>query len=88
LAHSLWESGKYGILGVIQQLRRRGLPDAIIREAMSSFEREQELLYAIALLERRKLEPEERNKAGRFLAARGFSYTVIEQALEHFVYLR
>lgn len=80
-AESLWETGKYGFMGVANQLRRRGLPEAIICEAMAELDREQETQYAIALLEHRANGIPNRGKAGRFLAARGFSYGVITRVL-------
>lgn len=85
VADSLWQSGKWGIRGVVQQLRQRGLPDSEIRESVELFTYEQELEYALRLLNRKRVEPQERDKAGRYLAARGFSYSVIERALEDFV---
>jgi regulatory protein len=83
LAESLWQSGKWGLPGVANQLRRRGLPEAMIRETMAAFEREQEFKHALSLLEKRAFTPDERDKAGRFLASRGFSFAVIEQSLDH-----
>jgi regulatory protein len=84
LAESLWQSGKWGLPGLAAQLRRRGLPEVMIRETMTAFEQEQELAHALDVLEKRAFAPDERDKAGRFLASRGFSFTVIEQSLEHF----
>ena len=82
LAENLWGSGKYGIAGVRCQLRKNGFNENEVIEASDGFERCLELSYAVALLERRKLSSDNRDKAGRFLASRGFAYQTIEQALD------
>lgn len=82
LAKNLWNSGKYGIAGVRYQLRNHGLAETAICEAIAGLECDLELSYAISLLERRKLCRNHKDKAGRFLAARGFTYNTIERALE------
>jgi regulatory protein len=82
LAESLWQSGKWGLSGVVNQLRRHGLPMAMIREAMAAFEHGQEFAHALTLLQKRLFSSDEREKAGRFLASRGFSFAVIEQSLD------
>ena len=84
LAQQLWRSGKWGLRGISSQLRRYGLPLAMIREAIAAFDQEEEAGHALALLEKRAFVADQKEKAGRFLEMRGFSHTVIEQSLNRF----
>lgn len=82
LADNLWHSGKWGLAGVTNQLRRRGLSEAVIRKALTDFDLSQELEYALALLEKRGFSWNARDKACRFLASRGFASATIAQSMD------
>ncbi|MDU4959710.1 MAG: regulatory protein RecX [Sporomusaceae bacterium] len=84
LAASLWQSGRWGRQGVIGQLRRHGLPMPLIRDMVNSLDRQQELPHALSQLDKRGFASGDKAKAARFLDARGFSFGVIEQALDRF----
>lgn len=86
LATTLWHSGKWGARGVASRLHQQGFSGSMIQTAMEALDREEELQHAIALLQPRPHTAADREKNGRFLSARGFSYSVIENALEYFVY--
>ncbi len=86
---SLSERG-CGARRIRQKLQQRGVPHALIAEALEE-NRENEsgaalraLEYKLRLLQHETDPRKKREKAFRFLAGRGFSIDVIRAALEHF----
>ena len=90
-AHSYVRShrGNQGVSKIKMELKRKGLSEADIYEAIGEeLDSEQELDSAISLLERRHIDlsgdAKEYAKHYRYLCSRGYSISVVSEALEHF----
>jgi len=74
--------GKYGIQRIINILRQRYIPEAIIQQTVGSCDLSQEYDKALKLLVKHFNNTFDYARAGRFLLARGFTETVIVKALQ------
>jgi regulatory protein len=78
--------GKYGKRAIINKISQRGIANGMIREAMAAYNFD-ELSEAISLIEKllnKSCMQLDKIKIGRFLINRGFDYSTIMQAFEHF----
>ncbi len=81
--------GNQGSSKMKLELKRRGLSESDIYEAIDEeLDLDKELMSAISLLERRHINladnPKEYAKHYRYLCGRGYSISVVGEALEHF----
>ena len=81
-------STKYGMQRIAQELRQKGITDSLIREVTAENGNEENNAYVVAHAQwQRKFgalptTPQDRAKQIRFLAARGFSQTIIQRILK------
>lgn len=78
------ESGKYGLNIIIARLKQRELPISLINDTVKEYDRTRAYEQAAELVRRRFKQPTAADspRIGRFLAARGFTTSVIITVLE------
>ncbi|MBP2654953.1 MAG: Regulatory protein recX [Firmicutes bacterium] len=77
--------GRYGVNAIRDRLRKRGLSEPVIAAVFCEFDGFDEYERAVALLRQRFpiVTAENRGKAGRFLAYRGFTTGTVLKVMEY-----
>lgn len=76
-------SAQYGVHGIADRLKRRGIPGSIISEVMAEYDRRKDNFCAEELVKRKfkSITAADTAKVARFLAGRGFGGETIRKVL-------